>query len=283
MPLMKCTFTFEQGPYGWSESYYRNPGSDSLAATMVAARALALKRIKLSGLQTKLSYVKVSNELVARDNLLFSYGQIDGTLPTGTSTHNSDSRFAALICKRQNVTNTATSLLLLRGIWDDLVTAEGFLSLNADWVAVWSAFMAEYVGTVPGSGNGWGFNAKDVPGSSRPLILNLTQALTGQIIITTTAPLPGAPAVGTKKRVYVSGVLGCPSVNGQQVVVVAGASSVQTQNRIPILPYLGGGSMTWNANGFQEITQVATIRTCERKTGRPLYLSRGRSRVRKLA
>jgi hypothetical protein len=274
---------FEQGPYGWSESYYRNNPSATLITEMAALKLLADKRIKLSGAQTKLSWLKVSNEEIDRDVLVYSYGAETGVLPTGDSRYNSDSRFAALICKRANINNTAVSNLLLRGLWDELVVSEGFASLNSNWVAAWGAFLAVYIGVPPIVGAGWGFGAKNPATSAKLTITNVTQAATGQINFTTVEIPPGAPANETKHRVFISGVQGAATLNGQQVIVVKGDRSFQTVNRLPMLPYLGLGKVTWNTNEFYEITQVQALRTTERKTGRPLYLSRGRSRVRKLA
>jgi len=279
MGRLKATMIFVQGQYGWTESYFKANASPDLQTDMDSLKILAVKRIPLSGQQTTIDYLKVSDEEVSRDSLLFSYIANGGNPPHGTSGKDSDVRFTAALIRRQNANHTKTSNLLLRGVWDDVINASGFNSNDTAWRPLFNAFAGELTSTA----SGWGFPAKDTATSKKVVISNVTQNVNGQLVFTVPATTFAGPPWGYKSKVFISGVKGAVLANGSQIVTPTSDTSCTTVARIPIFPYLGGGLMTVNTLAFVKTAFADPLRAVKRATGRPLFLSRGRSRVRKLA
>lgn len=278
MAICKLTMFFQQGVYGWSESFFRDAGVSTLQGQMDLALVLAPKRIKCSGEQTQLPFLKVSMEGVQRDVLLYSYLARTNAIPAGQSGKDSDIRFTAALIRRTSADNKSFSNYYLRGIWDELSSGLGFGAGDPTWNANFGSFRGEITGSK------WGFMAK-VPADSKSKqnVATLVQGAEGKVTLTTASDVFPAPTFGTKQKIFVSGILGSVLVNGVQIVIPSAARSCTTIKRIPILPYLGGGLLTWNQLAFVETADMQPLRGVARKTGRPPYLSRGRSAVRKIS
>lgn len=273
LAVTKATFAFQQGVYGWTESYYLNTVSDNLQAELAKAQSLAQKRIVMSGEQTLMPYVKVSREDVQRDVLLSAQAY------SGATGKPSDAPDTAILTKRFTTTPVALAPIYLRGIWDELVLDGGRLDLaNAAWLANYNAWKGALTTTV----NGWGFLAKDPAESGSSLIQSVSQNTDGTIHYTLVTGIFTNLDVGEKTKIFVSGVNGALSANGPNVGVVRGINTIDTEARIPIFPYIGGGKLSYTVLKFYPIGNTQLQRVVERKVGRPLYVSRGRSRTRKL-
>lgn len=278
MSVCKLTMFFTQGVYGWSESFFREAGSETLQAQMDRALILAPKRIKCSGEGTSLPFLKVSIEGTARDVLLYSYAARTNTVPTGQSGKESDIRFTSALIRRTSADNRSFSNYYLRGIWDTLVGGTGFSAADP----LWNGNLAEFRGTT--IAQGWGFMAKNYATSkSKYNIATLVQNADGKITYTTVSDVFPPETFGTKQKIFVSGILGSVLANGVLIVVPSAARVCTTIKRIPILPYLGGGILTWNQLVFVPTADMQPLRAVLKKTGRPPYLSRGRSPARKIS
>lgn len=279
MAIAKLTISFSQQNYGWTENYFRDNASANLQVEMAQLKAVAAKRILLSGAQTVINYLKVSNESVDRDVYLEPLLSTSGGPYTGTGSEISDAPDTALLIRRFNLARDANAPMFLRGVWDRLVTNGGvFNYLDPLWQSAWNSYGAQLLASQIG------FLSKDDASSfSKIPIATVTQAISGQIHFTTTAPLFLIGQVGEKVKVFISGVQGARTLNGAQVVIPSGVQTADTVKRLPMFPYISGGIATNSELVFKLIANQNMIRVVERRPGRPLYLSRGRSKGRVLA
>jgi hypothetical protein len=124
---------------------------------------------------------------------------------------------------------------------------------------------------------------KDTASPARTQVTLVTQTLTKQIQYTVADNIFAGIPAGTKVKVFVSGVQGAATSNGSQIVIPSAPNSCTTVKQIPTFAYTSGGFMTFSRPLFYLIGGLFTRRLVERKAGRPLYLSRGRQRARRLA
>lgn len=268
----KVTLIFEQGGYGWTESYFLPAPSSDLQAEFAKGVTLASKRIKLCGKQTTLPFVKVSNEDVKRDVL------VSGANFQGKLTEDSDAPDTALLCNRFGSTPAVRSPIFLRGVWDSIIVTGGqFDQTNAQFVTVFNSWRSYLIG------NGWGFLARDPAISGTSGVATVTSNGNGTVTVTTEDGIFVGLPTGSKIKAFIAGVQGAASINGQSVWTVNSGASITSVNRIPMFPYTTGGQVTYRGLKFYAITAISPVRIAERKVGRPLFHSVGRRRGRKLA
>lgn len=273
----KCTIVLKQGSYGWTESYFRDSPTPDLSAEFVALQALTVKRIACSGKQTFVPYLKVSNENIKRDVRVAYYGELGVSIYVGQSGKDSDFQDTALLVKRFNTNRTSNAPLYMRGIWDECVDLGGQFDPTPAWLANWGAFRGELLN------NGWQFVGRDPATPDRKMINSVIQMATKQVGFTLAGNLFNLGQVGQKAKIFASGILGAAAVNGPNIVNVTAQNACNTVKHIPIFDYTSGGFMSQNLPILFPITNVDYFRVLERKVGRPLYQSRGRSPVRKVA
>lgn len=270
--VAKVTFCFQQEAYGWTESYFLPSPSSTLEAELGLAETLASKRAVCSGSETMITHVKVSNENIGRDVLVSERDYL------GDQGQHSDAPDTALLVYKYPANNLVRSPLYLRGIWDDVVLEGGqFQFNNPGYNKVFGAF----VGLL--TSGPWGFIARVPASFKKSPIATMVDDGNGRVIIQTTQAIFAGIGVGQRVKTFVSGATGAASVNGPQVVEGVANNTVVTINRIPFFPYTGGGQISYNEQLFYKISRVYRERVVERKVGRPLFLSVGRRKGRKLA
>ncbi len=267
---IKCTFCFEQGGQGWTESLLiGNQSSSDPSSISTQATALAAKRAALSGSNTTLRYLRCSTEGVSRDVFLNTVNL------TGTGVGTSANPDVAVIVRKRDVAKLYLSTTNMRGLAVGSSANPNFVNGNfvpaATWVSAFGAWLSQIIT------DGWGFISKNPTGSSKVQVSAVTSAAGGQVIITTAGTPFAGLAVGTKVSVNLSQMAGCLNLNGPMTVVVSGNSTCQSLRRIPIFTYAGGGSLNLSAHQFVAINTASTWRTIERRAGKPLFTSRGRS------
>jgi hypothetical protein len=269
--VAKVTFAFTQGSYGWTENYFLAGPSSTLQAELTKANALAAKRAPLSGSQTKIAYIKVSNELNLRDVL------VSNDTYNGYPSETSDAPDTAILFKRYTVDPSANAPLYMRGVWDSLIINGGIVDAgNAAWLALRNSWQGLLTSA------GWGFLGKDPAASGSAAINSVAQNVDGTLHYVLKTPVLAAIPVGTKIKCFVSGVQGALSANGPFVVTVASTTTCDTIVRIPTFAYVTGGKFSFTQPKFFPIGNCQIQRVVERKVGRPLYVSRGRRKGRKL-
>jgi len=269
LPVAKVTFSFAQGVMGWTENYFLASPSTDLKAEMALADTLAAKRIQLSGVQTTIPYIKVSNEAILRDVL------VQGTDYAGTAIKDSDSPDVAILTYRTATTPAVSAPLYLRGIWDELIVRGGEINrTNTAWIAVYNGWMRQLIR------DRWGFLAKDSTASQKSEIANVVQQGDGTVRITATNGIFVGLDPTKKLKCFVSGVQGAVGINGPNVYKIISGAVVQTVDRLSIFPYTTGGYISFTQPTFYPISDTRIERVVERKAGRPLYVSRGRRSAR---
>jgi hypothetical protein len=272
--VAKVTFSFVQGVYGWTENYFLNNPSTNLQAELAKANTLVNKRMPMSGAQTMVQHIKVSNESQKRDVIL------DLTLYAGNQSQPSDAPDTAFLVKKYGALPQNNAPVYLRGIWDSIVQNGGqFVDPGGLWTAAFNGWKGELSST----SEGWGFLNFDPTATLTAQIATVTQNANGTIHVTLKTPTFGAGPYEPSQKVFISGVGGAASLNGAQIVTVSATSTFDTVKQIPMFPYTTGGKMTAQFQKFFLIADCQKQRILERKVGRPLYVSRGRQRGRKLA
>jgi len=275
MPLLdvtKVTFSFRLNSYGWTENYFRDGVSESFEEVFSKAEALAAKRIKVSGVDTTLPYIKISRENAKRDVKAAGYNYF------GSTGKGSEPPQVAILMRRFALLGGLNASVYLRGIWDAVISDGGEIDRgNAAWLGAYSTFTAELV-----AGN-WGFIARNLTSSFTGAVDGVTQNANGTVNIEAKTPIFVGIAAGTLIKIFLSGIQGAVSVNGQQVVEVIDGSNVKTKNRIPMFPYTTGGKISHTEPKWYKDDTFSAVRVVERKPGRPLYLSVGRRGARKLS
>lgn len=269
--VAKITLSFAQGVYGWTENYFLDNPSSDFSVEIPIARQLLTKRAAMTGKQTTLPYFKISNESELRDVY------VEGSSAAGNTSKDSEDGNVAILCKKFDSTKKINTITYLRGAWDEVFTTGGLFDYaNADFQAVWNSW-ASFLFS-----NSFGFIARDPAQRQQSNVTALVANLDHTITVTTEDNIFFVPPIGTKIKAFISGVRGAASVNGAGIWKVTGVNTIQSLNPIPILPYTGGGQVSFNSNMFYAMFTITNERVCERKVGRPLYLSRGRQKGRRL-
>ena len=267
----QCTLAFESQNYGWTESFYRPNPSVNLVPELTALRTLAQKRIMMCGRETSITFLKVSNTSVTGDVLLENRRNNPFV---GDSQEASEVPSTAILIKRKSVNNVESSILYARGNFDSLLTNGGLIDESFDkGITAFSGFKGELK-------KGWGFLSVDKTLQIKPNISNVTNDSDGHIVFQLPANSIPQNLVGKKAKVYVSGIQGATSANGQFIVDVVDRSTLRTRKRLPIFPYLGFGRVTYSPIKFVAIADATMERSVHRQCGTPLFLSRGRRRTR---
>lgn len=268
MPINRATFFFEDSnKHGWSETIHST--KSDLTSTMAAARALALLRRDLLGTTAFLTYIRVSDDLVKRDSLIYP-------VPTGDQEGRTSSEIGAdlanvSIVTRLSATPITRRTLYLRGLPDECVTRSGRFTPTPTWLNRFDRWANELIL------NGWACRSRDGTSPLHP-IFDVTQvAATGIVTITSTE----AHGITLLTPFVIRGCRGCPQVNGTWTpLTVPSATTLTIKMNTLLLPYGGGGTVALLSYVLTNINDVKTIRASTRKTGSPFDRPLGRRRAR---
>jgi hypothetical protein len=268
MPVIRATFFFEQAGYGWTETFWTNAASITDPGLLAKSDKLANKRIKMCGLETRMTYVRHSVDGVFRDAKF--HGYTGGGLQ-GDVSNSSDAPTTALLCYQRNAQGNGWRNIYLRGCWDGVVTLGGAYNPTPLFLTRFDDWQTAVIG------DQWGWMT-----ANERLIANVLTVVadpTGVVNVTVDDTLFSAP-FNKNDSVFISGVLGAAAINGEQTIRTTGEKAFQTRKRIPIFPYQSGGRVTKTLTTFTPISGIGITRVCERKVGRPSFKSRGRRPVR---
>lgn len=276
----KVTFSIEQNGYGWTESQYLTDvlGSDPTPIEQKAKRLL-IKRRACSGKQTLFKFIRIQD---------LSQRRVGETYPStesgpGNLSEDSDAPDTAALIRRYNALGSRTSAWFMRGIWDSAVTAGGDFNPSSAWrTTALQPYLAQLVT------DGWCWLGKDLASPLPSPIATITANASGQLVVTTAnAVFPALalplPPWGYRAQIAISQVLGATTANGAWVVTVQSATQCTTVKQILINPYAAGtGKLTYNVKSLIAVSTSIAQRIVERKVGKVLFRSRGRSKVRRL-
>lgn len=273
MATYQCVFIFNQGRYGWTETWYKTGSTHE--AVVPLSTTLATRRTRLLATGASIEAVRISDVTIAGDSVAFPLGK-DGTVQT----QGADTPWNAIYC-RVNSGALYRRQLWLRGIPDVWIELEnGNVLRNTVAGALNTAFNAFRTTLV---GDGWLMKCiqKDGPGATFIDVTAFSLNVDGflQFSIAGLAGVPGdtfriSKAQGPNPKL-VNGVYTIRSNNGAVVVSTykpgeafdpADYANLKAKPRI--IQYNG-------------ISDGRIMRPAKRSTGRAFFVQRGRRPVTK--
>jgi len=268
--MNRVDFFFEQGKFGWSESYYR--AQEELSVTLTAAKKLAKLRAAFNGTDTTLTYVRVSKRDVFNDS------EIDSD---SIGTHNrgkvqivnfvgpSDAPWNAFLIRCQH-DGLHRRMMYLRGIPDVMV--EGDEDKPEITVAKVDKEIKAYKDELENGTWGGRFFDRD-NATNPPFVTNQVVNLNGD----STINVPGHTFIlGDEVFLKTKKSDGMPSINGKVKTSIAGFVTVFTGAANGTLTFLG--SIRKRIHAFKAFTKIIERKTTHRDTGVPFDAPRGRRR-----
>jgi enamine deaminase RidA (YjgF/YER057c/UK114 family) len=279
MPLNKYTFFFTQNNQGWSESWYNltsgsvpNPNQNAAFINQYAV----YRRVFLTNTAI-LTYARYS--LIGPYSTQGQKNSYVTEIGNVGNDRSGDNTFAAVLYRIYDPTLQHVKNWYCRGVNDALFTNGGqFVSVNGftknvnDFFAAMSQFQMGWLGTLGGVQYPVATCVQNAANSWVNLTFNVNPA-TGFFPFT---PYP----VGYRLQVRLTGLRGCPNLNGQITLIVQSPSSARTEDVIAIFPYqVGSGYLMTAPKTVYQVSTADAYRGVERRPGRPSYQSRGRRSV----
>jgi hypothetical protein len=286
---VRVTFAFNGQAQGWEESFAIQSPDGNLSAVAPLMLQLAQKRAKLLASTYELQVIRCSVVLdnagskVLRQSTL-AEPHLKGVQAWAPATPN-----MCLLVEWSNASDTATKKQYMRGIpaglGDEGKIPDFGSSTAAAWQSNWNAWTSAMV-AYPCGWIGTTQTAKAV--------INAYEVDPDTAQVTFTLAGSGIPALltlqGYPQRVYIK-LPGKNPLDGPQTVIGVSATSCFTPHANPAPPLPSGqlGIMTTRGPGFISLAPVTQggpsgsidpQRIISRKTGRPIYASRGRASAR---
>jgi len=259
MALMRTTWFFKLGGYGWTENFHSTITDVNALVTRV--ETLAPYRKALLAQDAQLVAVRISDDDIFRDSVFLQnppiYGQ--GTYP-GTS----DPAFTSLLT-RWDASNVTRKNLYLRGIQDDLVQFGNFQN-DATWAPRWAAYKAQVTGL--------GFGIKRIKQTANPQYSIYSVDNTGVASTST------AHTFTIGQRVHITGIRTSPKVpNLMTVLGPITTFSFVLANWAP-RPAVYPNNARVRLGGFEVVAIISGVweRIVKKSTGRPFDTPHGRRR-----
>ena len=266
----KGTLVFKQKGYGWTETYYRLPGSDNLQTSLNQLSDLAGKRRQLSCVETEITHARVSDTSRRGAALLLPYR--DNQM-LGTAIGSSDVASTCLLALCRDPSREYRKTIYFRGVPDDWITPGGGVQRNAALTGALSSYLSAL------RTGAWGWLARTHPTPLRK-VAAIGRNPDDTVSITHTETAWPAEVIGTTIEIGVSRVEQPKAINGQLAFVPTGAFVGKSLKRIALATYTTGGTLAWNERLLRLIDTIDIMRSGEHATGRVLFQPAGRSRTR---
>jgi len=266
MPVIRATFFFKQRKWGWSESLFstradRQPALDDAIAYLPI-------RVALNGVDTTCEYIRISDDLIKRDSLIFAPPTEDQKARSIT-VGESDIPNTCIVMRMQS-SPTGRRTLSMRGIPDRIVTDGGLFTPGGAWNGAFLRWRNEII-----SGR-WGIKVKD---QAQPQV-NITGIAWDQPSLTTTITFDNNIGIGTGEYVQLGGQLPTNLLRGIFKVTAAGLNFVKVRTPFLVPAYTG---FAWGRKvvySVAAITSCVALRASHRNAGRPFDSPVGRRRGR---
>jgi len=269
----RATFAFLCRGYGWTITLYLPTYSTGFTTEQPKANALASKMYQSTNKDTQITYIRLQNASQLRQGKL-----LIPTLTGGNSQQSVQPQSCAYM-RLYNAQFTMSKLIFWRGLYQNAVINGGQTNPTSPWATdaptVWAQMAAD----------GWCWLGKD-PTSLPPQPVSAVAANAGGFPqITFAAPVFSAFNVNgsVKAPLALSGLKGCDTLNGNWVVYALTATTCTFTKQVLFNPWVQP-----SGHGYSDKVMLVPIadglieRYAERKCGRPLYLSRGRSNRKKV-
>jgi hypothetical protein len=271
MAIYRATFFFtDTNGYGWSETFF-NQGV-TLEAVRDVAKQLVPRRVAILGRGVRLRFLRVSDDLIKRDSLIYDVPSEDGQLKD-PNIDTSDLANTCVWCRLQ-ATAMVRRPFPLAGIPDNVVQPSGAFNQDAAWMTAFQAW------TNAVKNGGWAIKAKNTAVPQFAIVTIQQDAATGDITI----EHAGANQFVQNDAIQIKGVRGATQCNGLfYVFKVTAPTFLVIKSRRLINPYTGGGTVGKVGFTLNNITEISPRRSGTRKRGRPFDSPIGRRRARKQA
>lgn len=268
MPLLKATFFFEDDAgYGWSEGHYNTAGDRT--ACMDAAKTLLPIRVRLLGLGSRLTFIRVSDELVPGDSLPYPVPPGDQS-PAGNHSDSHDIANTCLLVRIDGNEARARRSLYLRG-FDDKYVANGRFAPDSGFTSRFNAWKNAL------KADGWAVKYKSlfiIPHNINTLVQD---PATGRVTVTTFDAhglVQGDGAVLTRNK-----GIGAPNGTFPVIGVPSPTSFVINWNRL--MGFItAAGRVVKMDHALSPVNNLYVVRAGKRSSGRPLGSPRGRRSAR---
>lgn len=262
--------------YGWSEVHYRLSGSDNPDLKVQLDTFLlnvGLPRAQMLGedcygVGMRVSY-KRDLVIASKPNREFLPGQVGqpGAAPS-----------ASLAVNMADSTNTRSKIIHLRGFWDSVEENERYVPARPEAAGWIDRFNAWKQALIAGQ---YGWLAKTAADSAKGKALSYVVANNG--IVTFTLEGPGMPeaVVGTQQQVRFSKFNKSNSLLNKTILVnVDTRTSLTSVNPHAAQIMTSSGRYNFRGTGFVPYNDVSSVVLGERRMGKPLNRSPGRSKAR---
>lgn len=277
-PATRVTFVFQCQGYGWTITLYLPSISAGFTNELAKAQTLVNLFNAATNQYTGITYVRCQNASTLRQGVVQPIDSAgSNTLGDGVQPQ------SCAYLRLYNAAFTMSKLIFFRGLPTNAVTSSKNLNPASQFGSKLYSACAQMVN------DGWCWAGKNPAQIAPQNIVGITQNVNGQANITFANTPFVNPPVGAntaKFPLVMSGIQGADLLNGKWVVQVSGLTPTvaTTVRKVIFNPWTGGGT------GYSPLEQLITIgqapqtqsyatieRFGERKCGRPLYLSRGRS------
>ncbi len=265
------TYIFDMPGHGFTETHWRvGPESETLLQAFAVAQELGRRRQVMSGKQTILQGVRISNSsLEGRRGTT----QQEGVL--GNQSQDTAASNVALNVEIATADNKEAKQTQMRGIWDIIEVTGGALDKVPAFVNAFNSW-AQYF-----AANNFGWYGQNAQVAKLPII-GYADSPQGVVTLQVQGDLTGKLAINEPRQVRITGVNGGKSqLNGEQVVIFtgvqAGVSQVLLKFPMALTAFSQIGFLIVNNFTFRPGVNVAMKRIGNRQAGAPLLRSRGRS------
>lgn len=272
--ILKGTIVYTGPGRGWTESYYQNRVDNNLVLASNQLREVCNSRVKLLGDGYRIQGWRVSfitNDAGERIRG-GSYPIQEEIFPPG---NNPDGDFSdtSILIEWKNLDATRLKNTYMRGVWDVEVIGEGAKAKGALYLQYFNDFKAKILQYQ------YGWYGR-VPNTAQVGVLGYLSSATDVVTITMKANIFDAGTIGKPVLVNFTGINTKSRINGQQVVIPTSTTACELKKPLAVGPYVNGGFARVLGYEFVPISEGNMARVVSRKTGRPLFASRGRAPAR---
>lgn len=276
--VLKMVMMFRGGEgYGWSEVHYRLSSSDSPDLKAQLNNFLgnvAPYRQQMLGEDCAIVGARVS---YPRAGAIASFGLRQYL--AGPAGHSGSAAQLSLAVNFKDSTYTKSKICHIRGFWDAVEYDESYHP-EADAATGWQGALEGWKAVLIAGEYGW--PAKDPATSAKGQVDTYVALPGGQVKLTLSNVVGTLPALNSVFQMSFSKINKSESVlNDSFLVERTGALEVTTVQQIGVGPFASKGRFNYRGVQFVRYFDTGSISVGERRMGKPLNRTPGRSRARR--
>ena len=271
MPRYQVPFVFKLSEHGFSESWYVDSGDTNLDRVRDLAITVAKKRMLLASGGCTMSAIRIANaDLPGRVGKTYSDDPIEGKAEGPSMASN-----VAINCQFGTALNDYQKLVQVRGAPDAWESNGGQLdTANKELRAAF----ASWVGALIGTGFGWLSIGERTTFAVTGYVVSPAGAVS--VVVESSAPgvslLTAAGPIGTRNTLLFKRVNGRSRINGPQVCIVTGATTLSLSKPLALTDFVSPGIVEVPTKALRLVANGSLSRIGNLQAGAPLLLSPGR-------